>query len=101
MKVVLPDAAHPVTIRFWEEHPKRLASLSDSHLALVLRRLAQTFHDHPEYRWETWAFEFPDWLVARVGEGGILGAFEGTGWRPLSRDARRYEWERAPPGGAA
>ena len=104
MKVVCdypPDAAHPVTIRFWEEHLKHLASLTDSHLALVLRRLAQTFHDHQEYRWKTLTFEFPDWLVARVGESNILRAFEGTGWRFQSREARRYGWQRDPPGGAA
>jgi hypothetical protein len=100
MKVVC-DYSPPVTIRFWEEGLKHLKSLSDSHLALMLQRLAQTFNDHQEYRWKTLTFEFPDWLPARVGEGAILGAFEGTGWQFRSRDAHSFKWTRHSPGEAA
>jgi hypothetical protein len=104
MKVLcdyFPDAPHPVTIHFWEESLKHLESLSDSHLALMLQRLAQTLYDHPEYRWKTLTFEFPDWLVARVDENAILAAFEGAGWLFHSRDTHLYKWKRHPPGGAA
>ena len=97
-----PHAAPPAwTYRFWNDYLTRLRSMSDPDLALMMQRYAQTIHEEGHGNVKAFAMEFPDWLIARVGEDVIVRAFEDAGWRLRSKGMNTFHWERATPGGAA
>jgi hypothetical protein len=93
-----PRAAHPAwTYRFWKDYLTRLRSMSDPDLTLMMQRYAQTIHEEGHGNMKAFAMELPDWLIARVGEGVIVRAFEDAGWRLQSKGMNTFRWERAPP----
>ena len=75
--------------------------MSDPDLALMMQRYAQTIHEEGHGNVTSFAIELPDWLIARVGEGAIVRAFEDAGWRLRSKGMNTFHWERVPPDAAA
>jgi hypothetical protein len=75
--------------------------MSDSDLALMIQRYAQTIHEEGHGNMTSFTLELPDWFIARVGEGVIVRAFEDAGWRLQSKEMNSFNWERVAPGDAA
>jgi len=84
--------AEQVKIKIWKDHVDRVKSLPDDELSNIVEQFTEglsiTFK-----RWKLCSFEWPPWLVDRVGEDRINLFMEEAGWA-LSTDSGPYQWTR-------